>query len=96
MSRRALAGVVCCCVLPFTLLLELAQQALLDIGALNRKDLAPFVGNEPGTVWEHVFNVWHWDGAILALLLLAVPCSVAGVWLLSTRKRQAAAAPSAA
>jgi hypothetical protein len=72
------------------------EQGLLARGVLNTKDLAPFVGSERGTVLEYLLNVWHWDGAILAFLLSSVPSSVAGIWLIATRKRRAASSPHAA
>lgn len=90
MSRRTVAGIALCCVLPATLVMIPVEQGLLARGVLNTKDLAPVVGNERGTVLDYVLNVWHWDGAILALFLLSVPSSVVGIWLIATRERRAA------
>jgi hypothetical protein len=61
------------------------EQGLLASGVLNTKDLAPFVGNEPGTVLDDVLNLWHWDGALLAFFLWSVPSSVVGIWMIATR-----------
>ena len=96
MIRRMVAGITLCCLLPATLVMIQVERGLLASGVLNTKDLAPFVGNEPGTVLDYVLNAWYWDGALLALFLLSVPSSVVGIWMIATRKRRAAISPHAA
>jgi hypothetical protein len=96
MIRRTVAGIALCCLLPATLVMIAVEQDLLAGGILNTKDLAPLVGNERGTFRDHVLNVWHWDGALLALALLSIPGGVVGIWLIATRKRGAASSPHAA
>lgn len=96
MSRRTGAGLALCCLFPATLWMISVEQGLLARGVLNTKDLAPFVGNEHGTVRDYLLNVWYWDGAVLALLLLSVPSGVVGIWLIAVRKRRATRSPHAA
>lgn len=88
MSRRTVAGIALCCLLPASLVMIPVEQGLLARGVLDTRDLAPWVGNERGTFLDHVLNVWHWDAAIFALFLLSLPCSVWGIWLIATRKRR--------
>ena len=96
MSRCTVVGIALCCLLPATLVMIPVEQGLLVRGVLNTKDLGPLVGNERGTVLDYFLNVWHWGGALFALLLLSVPSSVVGIWFIATHKRRAASSPHAA
>ena len=87
MNRRMVAGIALCCLLPASFGMIAVEQRLLAQGVLNTKDLAPFVGNEPGTVFEHALNVWHWDAVVFAGILLAVPASMVGIWWIATSGR---------
>lgn len=75
-------GIALCSVAPTWFALSILEHWLLDSGVLNTKDMPPFVGNDGGTLSEYLLNVWHWDGAILLLMIAAVPCLVLGVLLL--------------
>lgn len=61
---------------------------LLDIGVLNTKDLG-FVGDESGTFYEYITNIWYWDAALILLTILAVLASVSMVLIILHRKMKA-------
>lgn len=82
MNRRRVLGAVLCCGLPAALILSELEQVLLERGVLNRKDLPPIVGNEPGNLGDYLLNVWHWDGAIFVLIVLSFPCLFLGIRML--------------
>ena len=66
----------------------LIEESLLKFGVLNTKDLAPFIGNESGSLTDYLLNVWHWDGASFLLLLLAAPCFFISLELVISRRCQ--------
>ena len=68
--------------------LMLLKEVLLKAGILNTKDLSPLIGQERGSPSEYLLNVWHWDGAVILLFLLAVPSFVALIFLLLVERRQ--------
>jgi hypothetical protein len=82
---RKLIGILLCSVAPGWLVLVGLEQRLLKSGVLNTKDLPPFVGQDSGTVSEYLLNVWHWDGALLILMIAALPSLALGVMLLRNR-----------
>lgn len=82
MNRRRVLGVALCAGLPVAVGLINLEQSLLARGVLNTKDLPPIVGNETGSVRDYLLNAWYWDGAILLLFVLSLPCLVVGVWIL--------------
>jgi len=61
---------------------------LLNIGVLNTKDLG-FVGDESGTFYEYITNIWYWDAALLLLTILAVLVSVSVFLIILHRKMKA-------
>ena len=65
-------------------MLSFLEQVLLERGVLNTKDLPPIVGNDPGTLRDHLLNVWHWDGALFLLFVLSLPCLLIGIRILVT------------
>lgn len=71
--------------LPAALGLVGLEQALLARSVLNTKDLARLVGTESGTPLEYLLNVWNWDGAILLLFAVSLPCLVLGIQILARR-----------
>lgn len=75
---------------PLWLVMSGVRSQLLNSGLINTKDMAPFVGNETGTIAEYTLNVWHWDAVIFVLVLASIPNTAIGVWLL--RKRPVAMA----
>ena len=85
---RAVVGWVMCLAPFVALALPGIETRLLDAGTLNKKDLAPLVGNETGSVTDYLLNVWHWDAAILLLGAVSIICAFLGVRML-TRGRQA-------
>jgi hypothetical protein len=48
---------------------------LLNIGILNKKDLG-FVGNESGTFYEYITNIWYWDATIFLFTVLTIIISI--------------------
>jgi len=62
--------------------LAMLESYLLERSLLNTKDMT-FVGNQTGSLTEHLLNVWHWDAVVFGLLLLSVPSAMVGVVLLT-------------
>ena len=67
--------------------LWLLEERLVSAGVLNKKDMT-FVGNETGTAWEYLMNAWHWDAALMVLLLVALFCPIIGILLLMSGRRK--------
>jgi hypothetical protein len=76
--------------IPFLLIgvLYKIERWLLNIGTLNTKDLG-FVGDETGTFYEYITNIWYWDAALLILTILAVLASVSMFLIILHRKTKA-------
>jgi len=64
------------------------EEFLLNTEILNKKDLG-FVGDESGTFYEYITNIWYWDAALLLLTILAVLLSVSVFLILLHRKTKA-------
>ena len=64
------------------------EDRLLNIGVLNKKELA-FVGDESGTFYEYITNIWYWDAALLLLTILAVLASLSMFLIILHRKMKA-------
>lgn len=83
-SRTARAGILLLCLpLPLWLAFLELEKRLLASGFLNRRDLG-FVGGEPGTFFEYLTNVWHWDVFGGGLLLAVLAGFIAGpvlIWM---------------
>ena len=72
------------CSMPvIVLFLHRLETYLWDSKFLNGRDLG-FVGGESGTWWEYLTNAWHWDAALLLLMLLSLPSLIIGVILFWT------------
>ncbi|MGZ3534217.1 MAG: hypothetical protein ACXU9K_03215 [Thermodesulfobacteriota bacterium] len=76
--------------IPFLLIgvLYKIEDWLLNIGVLNKKDLG-FVGDESGTFYEYITNIWYWDAALLLLTILAVLASLSIFLIILHRKMRA-------
>ena len=61
---------------------------LLNIGVLNTKDLG-FIGDESGTLYEYITNMWYWDTALLVLTIITVLVSVSVFLIVLHRKMKA-------
>jgi len=80
-------GIIFCAAPILWLCLYGAEEGLLRAGVLNKKDMT-FVGNETGSLWEHLTNIWHCDAALMVLLLLALPCPIVGLVVLRKARRK--------
>ena len=78
---RRFIGIFLCSVPVLWFCLWALEERLVKAGVLNTKDMT-FVGNETGTLWEHLTNAWHWDAALMLLLLLALVCPIIGIVVL--------------
>ncbi len=95
MNQRRVLGVVLCCVLPAALAFTDLEQVLLERGFLNRKDLPPVVGNEPGDLGDHLLNVWWWDAASFLLFVISFPCLFLGIRMLARASTEPATSAGA-
>jgi hypothetical protein len=80
-----LIGALLCLMIPAWVALSVLQFQLESAGVLNKKDLAPLVGDETGSFSEYVLNVWHWDAVNGLLMLASVPCFFIGVYLFASK-----------
>lgn len=95
-SSRAKAKTISWRVTVATLLLLTGPAAVVMAGVsnklretriINTRDLAPFAGNETGTLYEMLLNVWHWDAVVILLMIATVPNTiVGGIMLVSGRR----------
>lgn len=60
---------------------------LREARIINTRDLAPLAGNETGTLSEVLLNVWHWDAAIVLLMIATIPNTIIGSILLISGRR---------
>ena len=47
------------------------ENMLLKVGFLNKKDLY-FIGNDAGSLYDYLTNIWYWDAALLLLIVLSL------------------------
>ncbi len=84
---RKLIGILLCSAPFLWYCLWVLEERLLEAGVLNTKDMT-FVGNETGSAWEYLTNVWHWDAALLFLFLVALMCPIIGIVVLVRGRRR--------
>lgn len=84
---RKLTGMLLCSS-PFVwFCLWVLEERLFKAGVLNSKGMT-FVGNETGSTWEYLTNVWHWDAALMILFLVALLCPIIGIVILVSGSRR--------
>lgn len=84
---RKLFGISLCSAPFLWSCLWMIEERLLKAGILNKKDMT-FVGNETGSVWEYLTDVWHWDAALMLLFLVAALCPIIGIVILRRGRRR--------
>ncbi len=81
--NRALIKALTVLILPYIVLTAFVwlEKILLSKGILNKKDIG-FVGDEKGTFYEYLTNVWYWDGFGFVLIATALTGTILGIILL--------------
>ena len=54
----------------FLFLLYKIESKLLEVGVLNKKDLY-FIGNDKGSLYEYLTNIWYWDATLFLLTVFS-------------------------
>jgi hypothetical protein len=81
-KRRWPLGIGCLAAPALVIGLAQVEQWLLKHGILNTIDFPP-VGDNTGTMYEYLTNIWYWDAALMCLLLLSILTAAQGVTILA-------------